>query len=142
MANILRLIEMNIPLYKHASYDERRGDGYGFSAGGKNPGKIAKSIHAQLSHPETVRLVTRDFDTLPEQVRIELRTLCADTNASGNVRKGVQALNNALGGKLLSSEKGRVMNRRHETANGVAYRQMRVNPAIAGAHEKYSIVKK
>ncbi len=141
MASILQLIERNVPLYQGDAYKEDRGESKWFIPGGKNPGKIARTIHAQLSHPKAVELVARDFHLLPEQVRIELRTLCADTNATGNVRKGIQALNRALDGNLLSSEKGQVVNKRYETVGGVGYKQKRVNPAVAGAHKKYQIIK-
>ncbi len=136
MSVILRMIDKNHPLHAHERYLET-GDGLGFCRGGKNPAKYAQSIFGQLSHPKVQELVAEHFDDLPQQIRIELRTLCNGGNATGNVRKGVQRLNTLLGGKLLREAEVLTMNRRRETADGVRIEKVRINPAIAGATRKY-----
>lgn len=136
MSLILRLIDKNFPLYAHEKFVET-GVGLGFCLGGKNPEKYAQSIFSQLSHPKSQDFVAKHFSDLPQQIRIQLRTLCNNGNATGNVRKGVQRLNTLLGGAILREESVQTVNRRRETVDGVRFDKMRVNPAVAGATRKY-----
>jgi hypothetical protein len=139
MALIMTMISKNVPLCQWQRFVDSGADGAGFHAGGKNPEKIAQIIFSSLSHPDAVSLVAREFEELSQQVRIQLRTLCNNGNASGNVRKGVQRLNELLNGKLLREEKfEQYTNRRMEGASGAFYKRARVNPAVAGAQRKYA----
>ncbi len=138
MSVILRLIDKNHPLHAHGRYEET-GNGGGFFAS-KNPDKYARTIFTSLSHPNAVAFIAKEFAGLPMQVRIALRTLCNDGNATGNVRKGVQRLNELLRGELLREEQRMRTSVRVETQNGVGYRRQVVNPSIAGAARKYGII--
>ena len=104
----------------------------------KQPEKLAREIFSQLSHPKVVELVVAEYEDMPPQVRLELRELCNRGNASGNVRKNVQVLDQRLKGRLLASEKHvQFTSVRKERHNGVGYERHEVNPAIAGAKRKY-----
>ena len=140
MSLILTMIGKNVPLCQWKRFVDSGENGKGFSSGGKMPAKVAQIIFSSLSHPDAVSLVAKEFPELSQQVRIELRTLCNNGNASGNVRKGVQRLNEMLRGELLREEREQVVNRRVEGVNGAYYKKDRVNPAVAGAKRKYQLV--
>ena len=134
MSIILRMIGCNARLADWENFPE---EGRG-SWSVKQPEKAAKILFAQLSHPKVVDLVVAEYDALPPQVRLELRELCNTGNASGNVRKNVQLLNQRLGGRLLAEEKfTRTVNVRRETIDGVRYDRKAVNEAVAAARRKY-----
>lgn len=135
---VLRMIHRNVPLSQWETFVDGS-DGKGFSSAGKNPGKTAGIIYSQMSHEATVRLLAKEYESLPEQVKVEFRELCNSGNGSGNVRKNVQKLNTLLGGKLISSKQEIVFNERVETIDGVSYRRKKVNPAVAGAIRKYAL---
>lgn len=134
---LLRMLHRNVALSQWESFIDGA-DGAGFFAGGKNPSKTAQAIFTQLSHEKVVQLLVVEYDGLPEQVKLEFRDLCARGNASGNVRKNVQRLNDLLGGKLLRSQAFVAhVNTRVEGIDGAGYKRKAVNPAIAGATRKY-----
>ena len=135
MSLILRMLRKNVSLHQWRTFIDT-GDGAGFFSQ-KSPDKIAQTIFSGLSHPDTVTLVAQEFAILPQQVRLSLRDLANSGNASGNVRTGVQRLNELLKGELLREESQRVFNKRVETVDGARYRQIKVNPAVAGAKRKY-----
>jgi hypothetical protein len=60
-----------------------------------------------------------------------LGTLAADGNASGNVKKGCQALIHQVGGRLLRAKV--------DITARVAGKTIRVDPAKAGATRKYGV---
>lgn len=131
---IMRMLASNTRLSGHESYPE---EGRG-TWSSKQPEKMARLIFSQLSHPKVVDLVVAEYGHLDAQVRLELRELCNTGNASGNVRKNVQVLNQRLGGKLLAEEKHvQFTNLRKEGLNGVTYERKAVNEAVAGAKRKY-----
>jgi hypothetical protein len=127
---VLRMLRKNIPLSQWQSYMET-GDGAGFFSR-KNPEYEAQEIFRQLSHPDAVAIVAREWEHLTADIRMLIGTKAKDGNASGNVKKGCQALNELLGGKLLREER--------EMTTRVAGRDIRVNPAVAGATRKYGVV--
>lgn len=136
MSLVLAMLRANEPLHKWEGFDSSRSPS---SAGVKHDTrKMAQKILSQCSHPKTVELVAREFYNLPERLRIDFRTLASDhTSASGNVRKGLQRLNEKLGGKLLAEEHTKVFQQRVETRDGVKYRKIKVDEAVAGAKRKY-----
>ncbi len=140
MSLILTMIGKNVPLCQWKKFMDSGAEGKGFYSGGKMPTKIAQIIFSSLSHPDAVTLVAKEFPELSQQVRIELRTLCNNGNATGNVRKGVQRLNELLRGELLRERQHvEITNRRVEGVNGAYYKKDRVNPAVAGAKRKYQL---
>ena len=104
----------------------------------KNTDKTARLIFSQLSHPLSVELVAKEFDGYPADLRLILRTLCNTGNASGNVRKGVQRLDQLMKGKLLREEK----HIQHRVMGRDGWESRNVNPAVAGATRKYGIINK
>ena len=132
---VMRMLYRNVPLCRWESFVDS-GMFYGQS---KNPDKTARLIFGQLSHEAVVRLLAREFNELPPQVRLALRDLCNTGNASGNVRKNVQRLNDMLDGKLLADKRALTFNERVETLDGVRFRRRVVNPAVAGATRKYGV---
>lgn len=105
--------------------------------------KMAAIILKQCSHPDVVELIAKEFDSFPERLRIDFRTLASEPNAaSGNVRKGLQKLNDKLGGKLLREEFQQTFNKRVETADGARYKRVKVDEAKAAARRKYGIIGK
>ena len=137
MSTTLRMLAINVPLSQWRDFEASGRSGTVWN-GGKNTDKTAAAIFAQLSHDETVALVTREFDSYPADLRLSLRTLCNTGSGSGNVRKGVQRLDRLMGGKLLREEKHEEYYR-SQTADG--WQSKRVNPAVAGATRKYGVVK-
>ena len=138
MSMVMAMIRANVPLHQWRTFD---GAGRTVRIQKEDSRKIAQSILSQCSHAELVELVSREFAQLPERIRIDFRTLASNSGAcTGNVRKGVQRLNDKLGGQLLREENNRVFNRRMETATGASYRQVRVNEAIAGAKRKFGLL--
>lgn len=149
MTTTLKMLSLNQPLAQWRKFEAQnreagaygefgRGHSFGWN-GSKGDEKIAQSIFTQLSHPETAQLVAREFELYSPEVRLRLRTLCQTGNASGNVRKGVQKLNELLKGKLLREDE-HVDYYRKQTKDG--WQSKAVNPAVAGATRKYGIVKK
>ena len=135
MSLILTMIGKNVPLCQWRKFVDSGDVGKGFYSGGKMPAKIAQAIFSSLSHPDAVVLVAKEFPELSQQVR-----LCNSGNATGNVRKGVQRLNEMLLGELLREKQHvEVTNRRVEGVNGAYYKRDRVNPAVAGAKRKYQL---
>jgi hypothetical protein len=131
------MIYANAPLHKWREFDVNARGNYGLR-GKEDTRKIAAAILKQCGHNEVVELVAKEFDQFPERLRIDFRTLATQENAaSGNVRKGLQRLNERMGGKLLREDNARVFNRRIETADGVRYKRVEVNEAIAAAKRKY-----
>lgn len=105
--------------------------------------KMAAIILKQCSHPDVVELIAKEFDSFPERLRIDFRTLASEPNAaSGNVRKGLQKLNDKLGGKLLREEFQQTFNKRVETADGARYKRIKIDEAKAAARRKYGIIGK
>lgn len=138
MSTILRMLAINVPLSQWRKFEAEGRSGTGWHMG-KNSDKTAQAIFSQLSHPETVALVARDFDSLPSDIRILVRTLAAQGNGSGNVRKGVQALNEKMGGALLREE-SHIERFQRKTRDG--WKSVAVNQAVAGATRKYGVIKK
>lgn len=141
----MSMLSLNVPLSQWRSFEqEKRASAYGTSHnlgwnGLKNVEKLAQAVFSQLSHPETVLLVAKEFEDYPAEMRLRIRTLCQEGNGSGNVRKGVQRLNILMNGKLLREEK-HVEHFQAKTRDG--WKSKTVNPAVAGATRKYGIVKK
>lgn len=132
---LMKMIAVNAPLcgWEKFSHDGR------FTWSSKSDEKFAREIFRQLSHEAVVRLVAREYDGLPDRVRLELRDMCAQKNCSGSVTKNIQRLNTLLGGRLLREEKTeRFINERVETVNGVKFHRRRVNEAAAAAQRKYA----
>jgi hypothetical protein len=133
MDKLLSMLRFNVPLSQHASFDRTtHGAGFGSSLNSDN---MAATIFRQLSHPDAVRLVGTEFEKLPPVVRLLVRDLCHKGNCSGNVRKGIQALNRQMSGTLLREE-------RHaptfQTMTADGWKSKPVNPAVAGAMTKYA----
>lgn len=145
---IINMINRNVPLHTWRDYEKVQraavSNGVYRYAREKNPEKTAKEIYAQMSHPETISLVAKEWEELPTQVRQQLGFLCNDGNATGNVRKNVQRLNELLGGKLLrvNQTHQQVVNERVESVDGVVFRRRKVNEAQAAAQRKYAALKK
>lgn len=136
MSVILAMLHKNRSLSEWESWADT-GIGAGFFSQ-KNSDKLAQQIFNQLSHPKAVALVAKEFEQLPPDLRLRIRTLCNDGNASGNVRKGVQRLDQLLGGKLLRDEQHvQYQNIRVESVDGVRFKRKAVNQAAAGAQRKY-----
>lgn len=138
MSTTLKMLALNVPLSQWRKFEAEKREGTGWH-GGKNTDKTAAAIFAQLSHDEAVALVAREFESYPADLRLVLRSLCNNSNGSGNVRKGVQRLDRLMGGKLLREEK-HTEHFQVQTRDG--WRSKRVDPAVAGATRKYGIVKK
>lgn len=126
---VLRMVEKNAPLSQWKAFVETGSQGTGFYL--KNHEKIAAAIFRQLSHPEAVAIVGHEWDQLGPEIRMVLGTLAADGNASGNVKKGCQALNHQVGGRLLRAKM--------DITARVAGKTIRVDPAKAGATRKYGL---
>jgi hypothetical protein len=126
---VLRMIEKNMPLSQWRAFVETGSQGTGYYH--KNHEKMAAAIFRQLSHPEAVAIVGHEWDQLGPEIRMVLGTLAADGNASGNVKKGCQALNHQVGGRLLRAKV--------DITARVAGKTIRVDPAKAGATRKYGV---
>lgn len=126
---VLRMIAKNVPLSQWKQYMET-GDGAGFFSQ-KRPEHVASEIFRQLSHPDAVVIVAHEWDQLTADVRLLLGNKAAEGNASGNVKKGCQALNKLIGGRLLREKTG--------VTTRVAGKTIRVDPAKAGAIRKYGL---
>ncbi len=133
------LLNNNHPLHAWEQFETDRSSTVSFHAGGKKLEKMAQTIVSSLSHQKAVELVARDFHLMPEVLRIQVRTLCHNDNMSGNVRKGVLRLNALMKGELLKKETSVRVNERVEGRDGAFYKQRNVNPAVAGAAQKYGI---
>lgn len=136
MSITLAMIRTNTPLHKWREFDASRAVSSYLRK--EDTRKIAQIILKQCGHADVVELVAREFNYFPDSLRLDFRTLASNQNAaSGNVRKGLQRLNEKLGGKLLREETQAYMNVRVETVDGVKYRKQRVDSAVAGAKRKY-----
>lgn len=135
MPIVLSMIRANVPLHKWKEFEPGRVPSGRLK---EDTRKIAALILKQCGHSEVVDLVAKEFEGFPPQLRVDFRTLaCNPEAASGNVRKGLQRLNDKLGGKLLREEVKLAFNKRVETRDGVSYRRQEVNQAVAGAKRKY-----
>lgn len=133
MSTTMNMLAINVPLSQWRDFEAGTRTRTSFH-GGKNNRNTALAIFNQLSHPETVLLVAREFDLYSADVRLQLRTLCNDANCTGNVRKGVQKLDRLMGGKLLREEK---FVEQHRVMGQHGWTSRSVNPAVAGATRKY-----
>jgi phage-related protein len=131
------MVLRNHPLYRWQEFVSGQKDGAGFFSR-KDPNKIAEAIVRQMSHPEVTKILAREFENLSPEVRLRVATFCNQSNMTGNVRKEVQRLDHLVGGKLLREGGGITVNKRVEGREGVYYVQKRVNPAVAGAMQKYA----
>uniref|UniRef100_A0AAU7PFD7 30S ribosomal protein S7 n=1 Tax=Burkholderia phage vB_BgluM-SURPRISE13 TaxID=3159457 RepID=A0AAU7PFD7_9VIRU len=130
---------VNEPLHKWKSFVSNDRGTY---ISKDNARKIARIILKQCGHPEVIELISKEFNDFPEQLRREISDLAnTSEGSSGHVRKGLQRINMALGGRLLREEREVTFNQRIETIDGVKYKSKRVDPAIAGAARKYGIIK-
>ena len=136
MSITLAMIRTNTPLCKWRDFDASRAPS-SFSRK-EDTRKIAQIILKQCGHADVVELIAREFSSFPDALRLDFRTLANDQSASsGNVRKGLQRLNDRLGGKLVREDIQQSFNVRVETVDGVTYRRKRVDGAVAGAKRKY-----
>ena len=126
---VLRMIAKNVPLSQWREYMET-GNGMGFFSQ-KSPNHVAQEIFRQLSHPEAVAIVAHEWAELTADVRLMVGQKASVGNASGNVMKGCQTLNKLIGGRLL--RESTVLTAR------VAGRSFRIDPAKAGAIQKYQL---
>lgn len=140
MSLVLAMVHRNIPLHKWRTFDPNSRSG-AVTPKREDDRKIAAIILKQCSHQDVVDLVAQEFHLLPERLRIDFRTLAStQENSSGNVRKGLQRLDEKLGGKLLKQEMTQTYQERVETADGAYYRRVRVDPSAVGAAKKYGLI--
>lgn len=133
----LAMIEVNEPLHKWKTF---KSDGRFTYRPKQDSRKIAQIILGQCSHPDVIDLVAKEFNSWPERIRIDFRTLASDhQSASGNVRKGLQRLNKMLKGQLIREEFQVTVQKRVETKDGVHYKSVKVNEARAAARRKYGV---
>lgn len=138
MSIVMQMLAVNEPL---CNWRKFKPEGRFTYRAKEDTRKMAQMILKQCSHSEVVELVAKEFNGFPERLRIDFRTLASSENAaSGNVRKGLQRLNEKLGGKLLSEKNERVVNTRVESVDGVSYKRKRINESVAGAKRKYGII--
>lgn len=126
---VLRMVAKNISLSQWRQYMET-GNGAGFFSQ-KRPEHIASEIFRQLSHPDAVAIIAHEWDQLTADVRLLLGNKAAEGNASGNVKKGCQALNDLIGGRLLREKT--------DMTTRVAGKTFRIDQAKAGAIRKYGL---
>lgn len=137
MSTTIAMVQANVPLCQWRTFDAGNRLGR-MTAFKEDTRRIAAIILRQCGHNEVVDLVAREFSLFPERLRIDFRTLANDQQAaSGNVRKGLQRLDQKLGGELMRKSEDRVFNKRVETEAGVFYKPVKVNKSIAGAKQKY-----
>lgn len=140
MSMVISMLRRNIPLHQWRQKGFAEGGGY-HGRHKDDMHKLAMSIIRQCGHPDVIELVAKEFASFPELLRIEFRTTANDQQASsGNVRKGLQRLNDRLNGELMRVDNGRFVQTRVETTDGVSYRRRRINESVAGAHRKYQKV--
>jgi len=139
MSLLVQMVRCNAPLHSWKDFEKQEGRSTWTAK--EDTRKMAKMMLAQCSHPLAVELIAKEFELLPPQLRLDFRSLANQENSSsGNVRKGLQRLDEKLGGKLLREEHVETVMRRVETKYGVSYKKEKVNPAVAGATRKYGIV--
>lgn len=126
---VLRMVAKNVPLSQWRQYVET-GNGAGFFSQ-KRPEYVASEIFRQLSHPDAVAIVAHEWDLLTADVRLLLGNKAAEGNASGNVKKGCQTLNEKIGGRLLREKT--------DMTTRVAGKTIRIDQAKAGAIRKYGL---
>lgn len=140
MSIALTMIRLNLPL---SGWKKFNGENRGVWSQKEDTRKMAAIILRQCSHSDVVELIAKEFNSFPERLRIDFRTLASQPNsASGNVRKGLQKLNEKLNGALLREEFQQTFNRRVETVDGVRYKRIKVDEAKAAAQRKYGIIGK
>lgn len=138
---VLTMLSLNVPLSQWRSFERDVASGSRSVSvwhGGKNTDKVAQAIFTQLSHDETVKLIAREYANFAPDLRMRFNTLCNDGNCSGNVRKGVQRLNELLNGKINRDPFAEVERVRDQHGR---WKSKKVNQAVAGATRKYGGVK-
>lgn len=126
---VLRMIEKNIQLPQWKQFMESGDQATGYRP--KNHEKMAAAIFRQLSHPDAVAIVAHEWEDLGPEIRLALGNLAKDGNASGNVKKGCQTLNDLIGGRLLREKT--------DMTARVAGKTFRIDQAKAGAIRKYGL---
>lgn len=114
----------------------------GFSVHGKKDDVVAQVIFNSMSNDRAHPLIVREYHGLAPQIRMALRELCNGGNATGNVRKGVQRVNELLGGALLREVQHTrtFATRVTDRFGNVVHQHQRVDPSVAGAAKKYGII--
>ncbi|MGY6272724.1 hypothetical protein ACXIUT_23845 [Achromobacter denitrificans] len=140
MSVLLQMIQVNAPLHTWREFKQESRAQIWISK--ENSRKIAQIIMKQCGHADVINLVVSEFDTFPDTLRRDFSDLANSQGASsGNVRKGLQRINERLQGRLLRENQETYFNQRVESIDGVRYKRVRVDPARAGAMRKYGTLK-
>ncbi len=113
MSLLMEMVGLNKPLHtwrqfaaeKAANPEQRRGVGYSGSWLSKNSDKTINAIVNSLSHDEVVTLVAQDWGKLLPDMRMRITATVNERRhtSSASVVKGIQRLDELLGGQVLST---------------------------------------
>ncbi len=141
MSLMLKLISLNVPLYKWRDFAPEGSRGYLLSSlGDKHLDRIASTIISGLSHDEVIELVRREWDGLPPVVRMRVTQLANERYqrpSSNNQRKGIMKLDELLGGRILSVAQGPTVRDLRSIDGRLVSVQKKVRPNVAGAEQAF-----
>jgi hypothetical protein len=149
MSLLLKLIRENRPLHTwedHTPLEKPEPPASRFStdfdwARGRDVANIARTIVSGLTHEAVVRLVAKEWDSLPPGLRMKVTALANESYqspSSHNLAKSIQKLDAKLKGKILSKAQGpternlKVIDGKLRSLN----RQVRQN--VAGAERAFA----
>ena len=90
MTLILDMLACNVRLSEWKQYDQEIKTGKRKRTlyhRGKDYGKTAQVIYSQLSHPETVEIVAKEYVDFDPELRLRFNDLCNKGNCSATVAK-------------------------------------------------------
>ena len=145
MTLVLRLIALNIPLSGWRKFEEgqRNGsDSFKQSAWcNKKDAAVVQVMVSSCSHRDAVELIAHEWEGLPSHIRAQFTMKANEAmgTASGNVTKGLLALDEKLHGKLTRRVDGRQTVRELRVVGGdLVSRHRALSPAVVGAQRAFA----
>lgn len=140
---MMEMIARNIPLHTWREYlgngRENMRNAPSFSQ--RKADNIARAILAQLTHPNTVELVAREWEHLGGIIRMRFTDLANQeygNPSSRNKAKKIRDLDTRLGGKVLTRQEERTERKLRVIGGELVSTRRRVNPAVAGAERAHA----
>ena len=147
MELVLWLIGKNKPLghfHKYQTEEAREAAGGGAPlsfryVGDKEVDKAAGIIVSGMSQYLVAKLVAKEWEGFPPQLRMAITNIANTQHRSNNVAKGLAYLDKLLSGRVLSRQVTGPTQRDLVTVNGtLVSRNRRINMAIAGAERAHA----
>ncbi len=139
---LLHLLALNLPLGHCDKYNAVTVDRWSAPDmwGNKALDNTARKLVNALSQYKVAEQMAKEWEGYPPLLRLRITAIANEArgHASGNVTKGIQRLNDVLGGKILARETGPTERTLQIIDGRKVSVDKRFNPAVAGAYRAFS----